>query len=299
MQIFITGGTGLIGRQLIRTLSPQHHFTVLTRSADKARKLFPESDAMSFIEKLDSLDNFNHFDAIINLAGEPIADKRWTSQQKYQICQSRWQLTTALVSKINVSDTPPHTFLSGSAIGYYGRQGDKVVTEINTIPHEEFTHEVCQRWEQIAETVQQTCRVCLLRTGVVLAGEGGALAKMRLPFKLGLGGPIGSGDQYMSWIHLNDMVSAIEFLLNHPDCSGPYNLTAPEPVTNRQFVKALGNALGRPAILPMPGFALKLIMGEAADMVLTGQRVMPQKLQETGFTFQFSSIQSAFADTES
>lgn len=299
MQIFITGGTGLIGRQLIRRLSPQYHFTVLTRSADKARKLLPESDGISFIEKLNSLDNFNHFDAIINLAGEPIADKRWTSQQKYQICQSRWQLTTALVSKINASNTPPHTFISGSAIGYYGRQGDKVVTETNTTPHHEFTHEVCQRWEQIAETVQQTCRVCLLRTGVVLAGEGGALAKMRLPFKLGLGGPIGSGEQYMSWIHLDDMVSAIEFLLHHPECSGPYNLTAPEPVTNRQFVKALGNALGRPAILPMPGFALKLLMGEAADMVLTGQRVIPQKLQDAGFTFQFSSIQSAFADTES
>ncbi|GGF82185.1 TIGR01777 family oxidoreductase [Alteromonas lipolytica] len=298
MQILITGGTGLIGKQLICRLGNQHQFTVLTRSTSKARQQLPDTGNITLIDNLDALDNFNEFDVIINLAGEPIADKRWTSQQKYQICQSRWQLTTALVSKINASSTPPHTFISGSAIGYYGRQGDKVVTEENTEPHNEFTHEVCERWEKIAETVQQTCRVCLLRTGVVLAAEGGALAKMRLPFKLGLGGPIGSGEQYMSWIHLDDMVNAIEFLLTHPECAGPFNLTAPQPVTNHEFVKAFGNALGRPAIMPMPGFALKLIMGEAADMLLTGQRVIPQKLQGAGFTFKFDSIQSAFADTE-
>ena len=297
MQIFITGGTGLIGQRLITRLAPEHHITVLSRSESKARATLPA--AVSVTENLDAITNFDDFDVIINLAGEPIADKRWTSQQKHQICQSRWQLTTALVTKINASATPPHTFISGSAIGYYGRQGDKPVTENNTKPHPEFTHEVCQRWEQIAETVKQHCRVCLLRTGVVLAAEGGALEKMRLPFKLGLGGPIGSGEQYMSWIHLDDMVAGICFLMTHSRCSGPFNLTAPQPVTNKAFVSAFANALNRPAFMPLPGFALKVIRGEAADMLLTGQRVIPQKLLDAGFEFKFDSIDKAFAATES
>ena len=297
MQIFITGGTGLIGQRLIARLAPEHHITVLSRSESKARAALPA--AVSVIDNLDSIANFDDYDVIINLAGEPIADKRWTSQQKHQICQSRWQITTALVTKINASATPPHTFISGSAIGYYGRQGDKPVTENNTEPHQEFTHEVCQRWEQIAETVKQHCRVCLLRTGVVLAAEGGALEKMRLPFKLGLGGPIGSGEQYMSWIHLDDMVEGICFLMTNSRCSGPFNLTAPQPVTNKAFVRAFANALNRPAFMPMPGFALKVIMGEAADMLLTGQRVIPQKLLDAGFEFKFDSVDKAFAATES
>ena len=297
MQIFITGGTGLIGKHLITRLAPEHDITVLSRSESKPRAALPA--AVTVIENLDSIANFDDYDVIINLAGEPIADKRWTSQQKHQICQSRWQITTALVTKINASATPPHTFISGSAIGYYGRQGDKPVTENNTEPHQEFTHEVCQRWEQIAETVKQHCRVCLLRTGVVLAAEGGALEKMRLPFKLGLGGPIGSGEQYMSWIHLDDMVEGICFLMDHSQCSGPFNLTAPQPVTNKAFVSAFANALNRPAFMPMPGFALKVIMGEAADMLLTGQRVIPQKLLDAGFEFKFDSVDKAFAATES
>jgi len=297
MQIFITGGTGLIGKHLITRLAPEHDITVLSRSASKAHAALPAT--VTVIKNLDSIANFDDYDVIINLAGEPIADKRWTSQQKHQICQSRWQITTALVTKINASATPPHTFISGSAIGYYGRQGDKPVTENNTEPHQEFTHEVCQRWEQIAETVKQHCRVCLLRTGVVLAAEGGALEKMRLPFKLGLGGPIGSGEQYMSWIHLDDMVEGICFLMTNSRCSGPFNLTAPQPVTNKAFVSAFANALNRPSFMSMPGFALKVIMGEAADMLLTGQRVIPQKLLDAGFEFKFDSVDKAFAATES
>lgn len=296
MQLFITGGTGLIGQHLIAKLAPEHQITVLTRSEAKARSVLPA--AVTVVDNLDTLADFNDYDVVINLAGEPIADKRWTSQQKHQICQSRWQLTTSLVTKINASTTPPHTFISGSAIGYYGRQGDKQVTENNTEPHQEFTHVVCHRWEQIAETVKQHCRVCLLRTGVVLAADGGALDKMRLPFKLGLGGPIGSGDQYMSWIHLDDMVAAISFLMTHSQCSGPFNLTAPQPVTNKDFVSAFASALNRPAFIPMPGFALKIMMGEAADMLLTGQRVIPEKLLDAGFEFRFDTVDKAFAETE-
>lgn len=296
MQIFITGGTGLIGQRLIATQHHEHHFTVLTRSADKARKVLP--DDVSVVDDLESLANFDHIDVVINLAGEPIADKRWTSQQKQLICQSRWQLTAALVSKINASTSPPHTFISGSAIGYYGRQGDEPVTEYNTEPQDEFTHEVCSRWEKIADTATQQCRVCLLRTGVVVAADGGALDKMRLPFKVGLGGPIGSGEQYMSWIHLDDMVAGIGFLIANKACSGPFNLTAPNPVTNKAFVTAFAKALHRPAFMPMPGFVLKMIMGEAADMLLTGQRVIPKKLLDAGFEFNYDRIEKAFIATE-
>ncbi|MDC8831747.1 TIGR01777 family oxidoreductase [Alteromonas gilva] len=297
MHIFITGGTGLIGRQLIEQLHRQHSITVLSRNANAARKALPGD--VKVIADIDTLSDFNDFDAVINLAGEPIADKRWSEQQKYRICQSRWQLTSSIANKLDASDKPPAVFISGSAIGYYGRQGDTPITENNHQAHQEFTHEVCQQWESIAQSVSNTCRVCILRTGVVLAPDGGALSKMRLPFKLGLGGRIGSGKQYMSWIHIDDMVAGILFLLSQPELSGPFNFTAPNPVTNQTFIKAFASALNRPAFFPMPAPVLKLAMGEAADLLLTGQRVLPQKLQEAGFQFKYEDIDAAFADTES
>ncbi|NVK58321.1 MAG: TIGR01777 family protein [Alteromonadaceae bacterium] len=296
MHIFITGGTGLIGRHLIEQLHRQHSITVLSRNTNAARKVLPGD--VKIIGDIDSLTDFNDFDAVINLAGEPIADKRWSDQQKYRICQSRWQLTTALVTKLVASSHPPAVLISGSAVGYYGRQGDTVVTEAHNQPHQEFTHEVCREWEKIAQSVGKSCRVCLLRTGIILAGNGGALTKMRLPFKLGLGGRIGSGNQYMSWIHIDDMVAGILFLLAQPELSGPFNFTAPNPVTNQQFVNAFASALHRPAFFPMPAAVLKLAMGEAADLLLTGQRVLPQKLQEAGFHFKYDNVEAAFADTE-
>lgn len=295
MQIFITGGTGLIGRHLIERLYEQHTVTVLTRNIDQARKHLPPG--ITFIEDLGRLSNLDAYDAVINLAGEPIADKRWTEQQKNKICESRWQITTQLVEKITASEHPPATFISGSAIGYYGRQGDKLVDE-DTPPHPEFTHEVCKKWETIAMTANGRSRVCTLRTGVVLASSGGALSKMRLPFKLALGGKIGSGEQYMSWIHIEDMVAGILYLMAHPECSGPYNLTAPNSVTNKEFVTTFAKALGRPSIFPMPAAVLKLLMGEAADMLLTGQRVIPQRLTKSGFVFKFPTLSGALADTE-
>ena len=297
MHIFVTGGTGLIGQQLIEQLHPQHSITVLSRGINAARKKLPGD--VKIIDDFDSLSNFNDYDAVINLAGEPIADKRWSEQQKYRICQSRWQLTASIVNKLHASDNPPATFISGSAIGYYGRQDDTPITENNHQVHEEFTHEVCQQWEHIAQSASNVCRVCLLRTGIVLAFDGGALSKMRLPFKLGLGGRIGNGKQYMSWIHIDDMVAGILFLLSQPELSGPFNFTAPTPVTNASFVKAFANALHRPALFPVPAPILKLAMGESADLLLTGQRVLPQKLQDAGFHFRYDNIDAAFAETES
>ena len=296
MHIFITGGTGLIGRHLIPALlrDASTKITVLTRDTTKAKASLPDNVAL--VTSLDDTLDFDDVDAVINLAGEPIADKRWNETQKTRICESRWQITQQLTDKINAAAQPPATFISGSAIGYYGRQGDKLVTEAFTEVHHEFTHTVCEKWERIALQASQKTRVSLLRTGVVLSRDGGALSKMRLPFSLGLGGRIGDGNQYMSWIHINDMVAAILFLLEHKHCEGAYNLTAPTPVTNSEFVKAYAASLGRPAIFPMPALALKLLMGEAADLLLTGQRVVPHKLVDAGFEFSFTDIGSAFAD---
>ena len=296
MHIFITGGTGLIGRHLIPALlrDASTKITVLTRDTTKAKASLPDNVAL--VTSLDDTLDFDDVDAVINLAGEPIADKRWSETQKTRICESRWQITQQLTDKINAAAQPPATFISGSAIGYYGRQGDKLVTEAFTEVHHEFTHTVCEKWERIALQASQKTRVSPLRTGVVLSRDGGALSKMRLPFSLGLGGRIGDGNQYMSWIHINDMVAAILFLLEHKHCEGAYNLTAPTPVTNSEFVKAYAASLGRPAIFPMPALALKLLMGEAADLLVTGQRVVPQKLVDAGFKFSFTDIGSAFAD---
>ena len=296
MHIFITGGTGLIGRHLIPALlrDASTKITVLTRDTTKAKASLPGNVAL--VTSLDDTLDFDDVDAVINLAGEPIADKRWSETQKTRICESRWQITQQLTDKINAAAQPPATFISGSAIGYYGRQGDKLVTEAFTEVHHEFTHTVCEKWERIALQASQKTRVSLLRTGVVLSRDGGALSKMRLPFSLGLGGRIGDGNQYMSWIHINDMVAAILFLLEHKHCEGAYNLTAPTPVTNSEFVKAYAASLGRPAIFPMPALALKLLMGEAADLLITGQRVVPHKLVDAGFKFSFTDIGSAFAD---
>lgn len=297
MQILITGATGLIGSALIQKLSVTHQFTALSRRKIRAQRLLPTN--VHVIESLEELKSLDTFDAVINLAGEPIADKRWTPAQKAIICESRWQVTQQLVALFNAAKTPPPVFISGSAIGYYGSQQDDPITEEQNQPHKEFTHELCAHWEALANSVSALTRVCTLRTGVVLAPHGGALSKMRVPFKLGLGGKIGSGEQYMSWIHIDDMVRALTFVLNRPNCSGAFNFTAPGPVKNVEFVNAYAQALGRPALFPMPRAILKLLMGEGAELLLNGQRVLPHKLIEAGFQFKFNAIESAFAHLES
>lgn len=291
MNLLITGGTGLVGRNVINAL-PDADITVLTRDTESAAKTLP--DKITLVSSLSEIPDFSVFDGIINLAGEPIADKRWTPLQKQRICQSRWDITAQLVSRINACETPPAVFLSGSAIGYYGRQGDKTVTEESHHAHDEFTHQVCAKWENLAAGVKnEETRVCLLRTGVVLTEEGGALPKMSLPFKLGVGGKISDGQQYLSWIHIDDMVNAILFLLNDPHASGAFNLTAPEPQTNAEFSSQLASALHRPNLFFVPAFVMKLVLGEAADMILTGQRVLPDKLTKAGFRFTYPTLDLA------
>ncbi|EMO6900636.1 TIGR01777 family oxidoreductase [Pluralibacter gergoviae] len=294
MKILITGGTGLIGRYLVsRLLTLGHAVVVVTRSPDSARQRLDKR--VELWPGLEQRSHLNDIDAVINLAGEPIADKRWTDAQKARLCDSRWQITQRLVALIKASDTPPAVLLSGSAAGYYGDLGEVVVTEEEP-PHNEFTHKLCARWEQIAcEAQSDATRVCLLRTGVVLAPDGGILAKMTPPFRLGLGGPIGSGRQYLAWIHIDDMANAILWLLDN-DLRGPFNMVSPYPVRNAQFAHALGRALHRPALVRAPAAAVRLLMGESSVLVLGGQRALPKRLEAAGFAFRWYDLDDALAD---
>ncbi|MBN7819911.1 TIGR01777 family oxidoreductase [Bowmanella yangjiangensis] len=292
MQILMTGGTGLIGTRLLSRLPEGYHVTVLTRNLAEAELALGRR--ATWISSFNELPNLDGFDAVINLAGEPIADKRWSKEQKDRICQSRWQITEKLVDLCQRSQTPPKVFLSGSAVGYYGRQDEELISEYHRTPHDEFSHQLCHRWEQIALQAQsEHTRVCLLRTGIVLSRKGGALIKMLPAFRAGLGGRMGDGRQFMSWIHISDMMAAIRFLLETPDCQGPYNLTAPNPVTNQEFSETLASVLGRPCLFPMPGFVLKMLFGDMSELLLTGQRVIPTRLEEAGFHFQFQHLKPA------
>ncbi|EKJ8218241.1 TIGR01777 family oxidoreductase [Citrobacter sedlakii] len=294
MNILVTGGTGLIGGHLIpRLLALGHQVTVLTRSPEKARDRLDSRVALW--TTLDDKKQLDDVDAVINLAGEPIADKRWSSAQKERLCQSRWRITQKLADLINGSETPPSVLISGSATGYYGDLGEVVVTEEEP-PHNEFTHKLCARWEQIACTAQSDrTRVCLLRTGVVLAPKGGILGKMVPPFRLGLGGPIGNGRQYLPWIHVDDMVNGILWLLDN-DLRGPFNMVSPYPVRNEQFAHALGHALQRPAFVRVPATAIRLLMGESSVLVLGGQRALPKRLEAAGFAFRWYDLEEALED---
>lgn len=294
MKILITGGTGLIGRHLIpRLLELGHHVTVVTRSPENARQRLGSD--VELWKGLNDQKNLDGIDAVINLAGEPIADKRWTEEQKQRLCQSRWQITQQLVDLFAASNQAPVVLISGSAAGYYGDLGEVVVTE-DEPPHNEFTHKLCARWEQIAcEAQSATTRVCLLRTGVVLAPKGGILGKMVPPFKLGLGGPMGNGRQYLAWIHIDDMVNGILWLLDNP-LRGPFNMVSPYPVRNEQFAHALGHILKRPAILRAPATAIRLLMGESSVLVLGGQRALPKRLEDAGFAFRWYDLEEALAD---
>lgn len=294
MHILITGGTGLIGRALIPQLAP-HEITVLTRSPEKAKRLLPEK--VHAINHLSQLGSLNHIDAVINLAGEPIVDKRWTENQKGIICSSRWGITQKLVDLILEADTPPHTFISGSAVGYYSDQGDKIIDESLVVNGSDFAHSVCANWERIAlRADSDLTRVCLLRTGIVLSDKGGALKKMLLPYQFGLGGPIGDGHQYFPWIHIDDMVGGIVHLLHHADARGPFNLTAPTPVTNKVFSQSLARSLRRPHFLFTPKFAISLMLGEAGQLLFDSQRAVPRALENSGYGFEYPDVQPALDD---
>ena len=289
MHILITGGTGFIGRLFIEA-NQAYDFTVVTRNPSGAMATFSQSKNIRNYVTLQEVSTLDDFDAVINLAGEPIIDKRWTDKQKRVIESSRWDTTRHLVDCLIRSTNPPAVFISGSAIGYYGEQGDAVISESSATSAADFSANLCREWENIAKTIADKTRLVILRTGIVLHPDFGALQRMLLPFKFGLGGPIGAGKHYFSWIHWRDMIAAIDYLLTNQDATGAFNMTAPNPVTNKVFSKALGSAVGMPAVLPAPPFALRIMLGEGAELLTISQRVVPQALSDTGFEFTYTDI---------
>lgn len=298
MRIVITGGTGLIGSALARDLGEAgHEVIVLTRDPAKA-SLPPNTRAVQWDGKTAAgwaslLDGDS---GVVNLAGEGIGTGRWTAAKKRRIRESRVDAGKAVLAAIRQAAEKPRVLLQGSAVGYYGRSGDEVVTESHA-PGSDFLAEVCVDWEaSTAEVEALGVRRAVLRTGVVLSDEGGALPRIALPFRLLAGGPLGDGRQWFPWIHIADEVGAIRFLLEREGARGPFNLTAPRPLTNRDFSRAVGKALHRPSLMPTPGLALRLVLGEMADMLLYGQRAVPHRLLEYGYAFRHPDPLGALRD---
>lgn len=292
-KVLITGGTGFVGRHLIPDLlADGWQVEVLTRDAGKAREVLS-----STVTPVESLSAASEPQAVVNLAGENLADGRWTEARKREIRESRLSITRDLVDFIGRSDTKPEVLVSGSAVGFYGARGDDVLDESEPAG-DEFQSQLCADWEAEAARARDEhgVRVCFVRTGIVLGANEGALAQMITPFKFGLGGHFGSGRQYMPWIHVRDEVGAIRFLMDEPNCYGPYNLTAPNPATNRVFTKTLARVLHRPSFAWVPGPALKAMVGEMAHLLLTGQRAVPRALESAGYDFEFSEIEAALDD---
>ncbi|MBV7553617.1 UNVERIFIED_ORG: uncharacterized protein (TIGR01777 family) [Pseudomonas putida] len=295
MHILLTGGTGLIGRQLCRHWSGQgHRLTVWSRKPEKVAKTC--GDQVRGIARLEDLGQ-EPVDAIVNLAGAPIADRPWTHKRKALLWSSRITLTETLLAWLERREQKPRVLISGSAVGWYGDGGERELTEDSGPVSEDFASQLCIAWEETAQRAEALgIRVILIRTGLVLSAEGGFLSRLLLPFKLGLGGPIGNGRQWMPWIHIDDQIALIDFLLHRNEASGPYNACAPKPVRNREFAKTLGSVLHRPAFMPMPAFALKVGLGELSLLLLGGQRATPVRLLQAGFTFQFTDLRAALDD---
>jgi uncharacterized protein len=303
MRIIITGGTGLIGTELSKSLSADGH-EVIVLSRHPEGKDLPDGVRA---EKWDGKTavSWGHLadgaDAIINLAGENIAGSgtlpaRWTKERKERILNSRLDAGNAVVEAVSAATKKPKLVIQSSGIDYYGNVPNGIVTEESPAGNDSFLAKVTVPWEASTAAVEQEgVRRVIIRTGVVLAEEG-SLESMSLPFKLFAGGPVGNGKQWLAWIHIQDVVSAIRFLLENENASGPYNLCAPEPVQYKDFSKDLGAVMGRPAIVPAPAFAMKLALGEAADLVLNGRRAVPKRLSDAGFSFAFPDAKSALQD---
>ncbi|MBB5320372.1 TIGR01777 family oxidoreductase [Marinobacter oulmenensis] len=294
-QILITGGTGFIGRDLCRALlSRDSTLTILSRQSPDAVRAV--CGRVAVVNDLNELKNHGGFDAVINLAGEGIAEKRWTEARKRALTESRTGTTGQLVNVMKTWGRAPSVLVSGSAVGYYGDQGDQTVTE-STSPVPEFTHQLCRDWENAALDAEPLgVRVCISRTGLVVGRNGGFLQQMIPPFRFGLGGRLGSGRQYMPWVHRSDVVAALLWMINTESAKGAYNMVSPAPVTNQEFTQTLAKVLHRPAFLPAPSMALKLALGEMARLLLTGQRAVPARLEEEGFRFQYRTLEPALRE---
>jgi uncharacterized protein (TIGR01777 family) len=293
MTLLIAGGSGFLGTALARALrAAGHRVMILTRRPQR------DGDVQWTTRPNDTAwrHALDRADGVINLAGESIAGSRWTEERKRAIRGSRIEATTALVSAIKAASRPPATFISSSAIGIYGTHGDEVITE-ESPAGSDFLSDVCRQWETLAIEASSRSRVVLLRSGLVLARDGGALPQLALPFRLFAGGRVGTGQQYMSWIALEDWLGLVRWILATNHVSGPLNVTAPAPVTNAEFARVLGLVLGRPSLMPTPAFALQLVLGELADaLILGGQRVMPTRAQALGYEFKYPTLEPALRE---
>jgi uncharacterized protein len=297
MKIVVSGGMGFLGRPLADALAHDGHaVVVLTRGAPSTGAAIqkvtwtPDGSVGAWRSEIEGAG------AVINLAGESIGNRRWSAQQKDRILDSRVRATRSLCEAIQHATTPPPVFISGSAVGYYGSRNDQIVTE-DTPAGTDFLAEVCVQWEAEAIRASNRTRVVCIRTGLPLERDGGALPMIAMPFWFGAGGPVGSGTQYWPWIHRQDWIDLVLFVIANTEVTGPLNATAPQPVTNREFSKALGEALHRPSFVPAPAFALKVLLGEMADgLLLSGQRAVPAKAQKLGFKFAYETLDHALAN---
>jgi uncharacterized protein len=300
MRIIITGGTGLIGRSLSQALvADGHDVTVLTRDPTKVKDVpagvklqqWDGQTAQGWGQLVDGAG------AIINLAGAGIADGRWSASRKQMIRQSRQNAGKAVVAAVTAAADKPKVVIQSSAVGYYGTEtGDALVTEM-AAPGNDFLSKVCFDWEISTAAVSRLgVRRPVIRTGIVLSNDGGAFPKLIMPFKFFVGGALGDGKQWLPWIHIDDEIRAIQFLLTNDEADGPFNLAAPAPVTNAEMGKLVGETLGRPAVVPTPSIAMRTVFGEMATLLLDGQRAVPTKLQALGFGFKFETAQAALRD---
>jgi uncharacterized protein (TIGR01777 family) len=294
MKVVIAGGSGFLGGPIVqRLLARGDDVAVLTRNpahvrAGRALQWDARSQGAWSGEAASA-------DVVINLAGENIGEGRWTEERKKRMVASRLDATGAIVEALRREPARARTLISASAVGFYGNRGDEVLDE-SSPRGTGFLAELVERWEEAARQAESLARLVILRFGVVLAPDGGALKKMMLPFKLGVGGPVGDGRQWMSWLERADAVRIVEWAIDQPAASGTYNATSPQPVSNREFARALGRALHRPAVMPAPAFALRLAFGEMAEEVLlAGQRVVPVRVSAEGFAFERPSIDAALA----
>src|SRR5262245_44761302 len=306
MRVFVTGGTGLIGARLVRTLRKRgDEVVVLSRRPDAWESVGPDCTIIQGDPTVPGpwQDRIRDCDGVVNLAGAGIFDQRWTREYKQLIRDSRVKSTANVVDALRKSGGTGKVLVNASAIGYYGPHGDEELDESRP-PGRDFMAGVCVEWEAASRGAEAVgTRVAMIRTGIVHDARGGALKQLLLPFKLGLGGPVGMalrpkdwGRQYWSWIHHADLIGIFLLALDHREASGPINGTAPHPVTNKEFARAFGKVLGRPAFAPTPALALRLMLGEVADVVATGQRVLPRKALALGYQFQFPTIDAALAE---